>query len=512
MAKMERLCKFAAFTGATMALLYEVLTERDPLISIEEASNRLINFANLGLSQRAMSGAAADGDTEVGLLNYYDGQVCKIKRMLHGQSCTLDPASTEDNYLSDIAQCTTSDPYKWDRQCQNHKLKLSASTITSTELVEMGYVDASGNAECPQDCKDMATANSDNSYNCPATASKCPLFIGEAFAFISGYDPATSYSPSPASGAKDQFWNSLMFIEDEEAYNVTCAARHPNFHSTGYNLTCVENELKADIKAVVWGIGMLRYDRVQYREISKMPDPDRKRNLIDLKILTSAIGVMPYDAMAQLAGPRPCITDGTGVLYNTCVGKGTHSFAGPAVEQVSDLTNPADLRSMMAQVDYVKLSRMSSLVADCAPTEPNTEGAQVCGSGTPPSFRDVPNVPSASQFRTMARARLSTEEGGVARILRRVGYDPVKAGVWADEETYARARPYAAHACVTRSVQSYSKAAVATPMHSDSAFSDIDYDACVESPRCGDPATGTGTTQFSVHRYNNSNRASANTD
>jgi hypothetical protein len=86
----------------------------------------------------------------------------------------------------------------------------------------------------------------------------------------------------------------------------------------------------------MWGIGMLRYNGNQYQQISMMPDSARKRNLIDLKIASSAIGVMPFDAMSNLAGPRPCITAG-GILYNTCVGKDTHAGGGPVIEQVEAL-------------------------------------------------------------------------------------------------------------------------------------------------------------------------------
>ena len=295
-----------------------------------------------------------------------------------------------------------------------------------------------------------------------------------------------------------------MYIEDEAAYNATCAAIHPNFHGSGYNVTCVEEELAKDITSVMWGIGMLRYDSIQYQQISMMTDAARKRNLIDLSIKSSAIGVMPYDAMSNLAGPRPCITVTGGVFYNTCVGKGTHDPAitggGPVIEQVSTLQNSADLRSLMAQLDFTKLSRLSSMVDDCVPTGP---GGSPCG----PSFRSKAFVPNKDQFRTLARSNLNTEEGGVTRLLRRYGWDPVKAGIWADGETYGRSRPYAAHACITRTVQRYSREAAATSMSSESVFSDIDKEACVACNPAGD-----GGTYESIHRYNGSNKAALHTD
>jgi hypothetical protein len=49
----------------------------------------------------------------------------------------------------------------------------------------------------------------------------------------------------------------------------------------------------------------------------------------------------------------------------------------------------------MAQLDYTKLSRLSSLIDDCVPAGPQ--------GGCVPAFRAVEFVPNKDQVRTLAR-------------------------------------------------------------------------------------------------------------
>jgi hypothetical protein len=217
-------------------------------------------------------------------------------------------------------------------------MQLVSSVLTNDILSEAGYNDGCMNTaghapDCALDSDLTCDAND-------ADTSKCPLFSKDAFTDFQGF---TSDFTGHAVTPETQFWNNFLYVEDEAAYNNTCAQLHTNFYGSGYNLTCVENELKKDIKATLFGIGLLRYTREQYREVSKMPDALRKRNLIDLSVSTDALGDLPATGLANLAGPRPCIQVDDGSLYYTCMGKSTGKTSvgtTPVVEQISELSNP----------------------------------------------------------------------------------------------------------------------------------------------------------------------------